>query len=283
MTDSIAPDTHIGRVSLRVSDLDRLVSFYRDTIGFDVLETTDTTATLGASETPLLELTADPDLPERRRTETGLFHTAFRVPTREALADALVRVEQNWQLSGASDHLVSEALYLRDPDGNGIELYVDRPREEWERDEAGTLRMDTLPLSLAPLRESGDPESKLPAGTDVGHIHLEVSSIPQTRTFYTEVVGMDEPVSLPSPYGDSSLFVSAGGYHHHIGANTWNQRTDPATGRGLDWFELVVPAEDGLAALSSRLTEAGYDVADIDSGLRVHGPDGIELRVRVES
>ncbi|WP_336361068.1 VOC family protein [Haladaptatus sp. ZSTT2] len=281
MTDSIAPDTHIGRVALHVTDLDELVSFYRDTIGLDVLETTATTATLGVGETQLLELTAT-DLPERTREETGLFHTAFRVPTRAALADALVRAERDWQLSGASDHLVSEALYLRDPEGNGIELYVDRPREEWERDEAGNLRMDTLPLSLSSLREAGDPERRMPAGTDVGHIHLEVSQIPASRTFYTEVVGMDEPVRLPSPYGESSLFVSAGGYHHHIGANAWNGRTEPATGRGLDWFELVVPDADALAALSARLSDAGYDVDDSDSELRVHDPDSIELRVRVE-
>jgi catechol 2,3-dioxygenase len=282
MTASIAPDTHIGRVALRVTDLDELVSFYRDTIGLAVLDTTDTTATLGVGETPLLSLT-ETDLPARTRAETGLFHTAFRVPTREALADALVRVERDWQLSGASDHLVSEALYLTDPEGNGIELYVDRPREAWERDEAGNLRMDTLPLSLSPLREAGNPERRMPAGTDVGHIHLEVSQIPESRTFYTEVVGMDEPVGLPSPYGDSSLFVSAGGYHHHIGANTWNGRTEPATGRGLDWFELVVPDQETLATLSSRLTEAGYDVTDLDSGLQVHDPDGIELRVRLSS
>ncbi|MFC6731950.1 MULTISPECIES: VOC family protein [unclassified Haladaptatus] len=282
MSPHIAPETHVGRVALRVNDLDRVVEFYSDVVGLAVLTESETAATLGAGGRPFLELTTAPDLPERGRTETGLFHTAFRVPTREALGDALHRVENQWRLSGASDHLVSEALYLNDPEGNGIEIYTDRPRETWERDEDGELLMDTLPLDLGELRELGDTDSTVPDGTDVGHIHLEVSSIPATREFYEDAVGLDSPVALPAPYGGSSLFVSAGGYHHHIGANTWNGRTDPPSGRGLDWFELVVPDEAALAAVRDQFDTAGVDVAEADGELHVHDPNGIELRIRTE-
>ncbi|MFB6096791.1 MAG: VOC family protein [Haloferacaceae archaeon] len=290
MSDAQLPDgTAIGRVALRVNDLDRLAAFYESVVGLEVLARDDDRASLGVDGTALLELVAAPEAPERGRAETGLFHTAFRVPSRAALADALGRIEEHWHLDGASDHRVSEALYLSDPEGNGIEIYRDRPRSAWPT-EGGRVQMDTLPLDLDDLREAADgdagaaadqnaaasPETA-PAGTTVGHVHLEVSSLSGARAFYVDALGL----ALRQAYGASALFVAAGGYHHHVGLNVWNGRTEPPSGRGLAWFEVVVPDETTLAAARKRLEEDGFDPTATPEGVEVADPDGIPVRLRV--
>jgi catechol 2,3-dioxygenase len=274
---TLPADTTIRRVALRVTDLDRMVAFYRDVIGLSVLSRTDEGATLGPPQRQLLELIADPDAADRGRSETGLFHTAFLVPTRQALADALVRIERHTQLTGASDHLVSEALSLSDPEGNGIEVYCDRPRSEWPGAEGG-IEMGSLPLDLADLRQqaglSGGTTDGVPEETTVGHVHLEVSSIEQARAFYADVLGFEQSVRP----GESALFVAAGGYHHHVGLNVWNGRTATPPGRGLAWFEIGLPDDGPLAAVRERLATRGFDPHWKDGSLTVADSDGITVR-----
>lgn len=274
--ETLPPETTIGRVALRVNDVDEVGAFYESVVGLDALRTDGGTATLGAGGTPLLTLIGDPDATERRQDEAGLFHTAVRVPSRAALADALDRVEE-WRLDGASDHLVSEALYLSDPEGNGVEVYRDRPREEWPETDGGRVAMETLPLDRDDLRGRGPGAARVPDGTDVGHVHLEVTSTAAARECYVDAVGLD----VRATYGDDALFLAAGGYHHHVGANVWNGRTAPASGssRGLEWFELDVPA-GAVDALRSRLDAAGFDTRGTDEGFATTDRDGIGVRVR---
>ncbi|SDY23793.1 VOC family protein [Halopenitus persicus] len=274
--DGLPPETRIGRTALTVSDLPEMADFYRDVVGLSVLGRSDATAVLGVEGTPLLVLEHDPEAPTRRRSGAGLFHNAFRVPSRGALGDALARVQERWQLGGASDHGVSEALYLTDPEGNGIEIYRDYPREEWPRSDDGTVRMGTYPLDLEPVEAVAAGDSKLPTGTDVGHVHLEVSSLATFRDFYVDRVGFETQTAMPA-----ALFVAAGGYHHHLGANTWNHRSGPAEGRGVSWFEVVLPDGAALEALEGRLADGEHAVTEVDDGVSVTGPDGIEVRFRV--
>lgn len=268
--------TRTGRTALRVADLNGMVEFYRTVVGLAVHSRTETTAALGVDGDDLLHLEIAPEVGPRQRAETGLFHNAFRVPSRAALGDALERVESQWQLTGASDHLVSEALYLDDPEGNGVEIYRDFPREDWPYSEDGRVQLGTYHLDLEPIRAAATEAESMPPGSDLGHVHLEVSSLPATREFYVDQLGFEEMVSMPQ-----ATFVAAGGYHHHIGANTWNGRTMPGEGRGLAWFEVVVPDEAALAAVRQRLTDHGLSVTGIDDGFEVVDPDGIRVRLSV--
>lgn len=270
--------TEIGRVALCVTGLDRMVEFYRDVVGLAVQHRESNRATLASGGEPLLSLRVDPEAPERGRDETGLFHTAFLVPSREALGEALGRIRNRWRLDGASDHLVSEALYLSDPEGNGIEIYRDRPREEWPTNPDGTVGMDTRRLDVDELGDRCSGDDRLPDGTVVGHIHLEVSSLADAQDFYVDTLGMN----IRQRYGDSALFVAAGDYHHHIGLNVWNGRTEPAQGRGLEWFEVVVPDQESLAGVRNRFDEREIDVSETDDCIAVADPDGIQLRIRAE-
>lgn len=274
-TYSLPEEAHVGATALAVESLDAVTPFYRDALGFDVERDGDT-ARLLAGDLCLL-LMETPDSPARSPTQAGLFHVAVRVPDRGALADALVRLRaEGAELTGASDHLVSEALYLRDPAGNGIELYRDRPRAEWPEADDGTVEMDTLPLDLDSLAAEGSHTKRLPAGTGVGHVHLEVTDLARSERFYAETLGMN----VRARYGSEATFLAAGDYHHHVGLNTWNGRTEPAgESRGLAWFELVVPDAATQATLRERLD----DVREIDDGLATSDPDGIELRIRVEN
>jgi catechol 2,3-dioxygenase len=277
-SDGLPPDAAIGRVALRVADLDRQVDFYERVVGLAAIERSDGGATLGVDGTELLRLEERPDLEPSGRDETGLFHTAFLFPDRAALGDALDRVEERWQLTGASDHLVSEALYLDDTEGNGVELYRDRPREEWTIHDDGRIDIDTLGLDLQPIRDAAAGEDGAPSETTVGHVHLEVSDVDAGRQFYVDELGM----GLKQTYGPNAIFVAAGDYHHHVGANTWNGRTEPGEGLGLDWFEVVVPDEEAMEAVRQRFEDGGRDCSDGERGFAVDDPDRIELRVRVE-
>lgn len=279
-SDTVLPaETGVGRVALRGHDLDRLVDFYTDIVGLTVQERTADHATLGAGGQSLLELIHAPDTHQRARDETGLFHTAIRVPDRAALADALARIEDDWQLTGASDHHVSEALYLDDPEGNGVEIYCDRPESEWPTAD-GRVQMDTLPLDREGLRAAAAESSGtdgVPAATDVGHVHLEVSSLPAAREFYVDTLGLRVRQEFRG-----ALFVAAGTYHHHVGLNRWNERSAPASGRGLAWFELCVPDRETLANARERLHEAGVDISETDDGIAVSDSDGIGVRLSIE-
>ena len=272
---SLPPETAIGRTALRVADSTTMVDFYSDVVGLTVLWESGETTVLGVDDSPLLVLTEDRDAPARRQSETGLFHNAFRVPTRAALGDALERIREQWRLDGASDHGVSEALYLSDPEGNGVEIYCDFPREEWPVGRDDSLDIVTYPLDLDSIAAAADEGDTAPAGTDIGHIHLEVTSLSAVDEFYTETLGFALQATM-----SSARFLGAGGYHHHIGANTWNGRTEPAGSRGLDWFEVVVPDSEALDAVRDRLEDNQYSVTEAAGGFSVDDPDGIEIRLR---
>lgn len=276
--DPLPPGTGIGRTALRVNDPDGLTGFYRDIVGLDVLCRSDTSTVLGVADSPLLVLESAVDAPERPRAGTGLFHNAFRVPSGEALGDALVRIRDGWQLEGASDHWVSEALYLTDPEGNGVEIYRDFPREKWPRSDDGTVQMSTERLDLERVEAAAGGDSRAPSGTDIGHVHLKVSSLDAFEDFYIDTLGFEMQARW-----SNARFVSAGGYHHHIGANTWHNRTEPVSGRGLSWFEVVLPGSGALDALRGRLADSQHTVTGTDAGFSVTDADGIEIRFRVES
>jgi catechol 2,3-dioxygenase len=272
----------IGTVSLTAGDAERLRRFYEETVGLRSSASETGTVALAAEDgPPLVELVSEPDAPERPPGTTGLFHFAILVPDRAALARSLDRViAGGWRLTGASDHLVSEALYLSDPEGNGIEIYRDRPREEW-RTVGGELAMATLPLDLDGLAaESGDPDgAPMPAGTKIGHVHLNVADIPATERFYADGVGLDVTVrSYPG-----AIFLASGGYHHHIGANIWageGAPPPPAGARGLRHYELVLEGEDEPAEARRRLAEHGFEASAADGGLSATDPSGNAVLIR---
>ncbi|MFC4248057.1 VOC family protein [Natribaculum luteum] len=274
----LVPDTaRIGRTALVVADLEETTDFYRDVVGLAVQSRSETTATLGAGETPLLVLHRDEDAEPRRRDQAGLFHNAFRVPSRTALGAALDRIQDRWELDGASDHHVSEALYLTDPEGNGVEIYRDLPREQWPRADDGRIHLGTVPLDLADVAAASDGATRVPPETTVGHVHIEASSLEAARAFYVDTLGMRVQTDVRS-----ALFLSAGDYHHHLGVNTWNGRSQPAGGRGLAWFELVVPDEETLATVRRQLEAADVSVGERAGCLEIAAPDGITLRIRSE-
>lgn len=274
--DVLPQETRIGRIALRVNDLEELTEFYHNVVGLRVLSLSDNRSILGDGKTPLLVLTGDEFALARPRSSAGLFHTAFRVPSRAALGDALRRIRDNWQLSGASDHWVSEALYTTDPEGNGVEISRDLLRDEWPMADDGRVRIGTEPLDLDGVEAVGTGESRVPAGTDIGHVHLEVSSLDAFADLYVDTLGFEVQTASPK-----AVFTSAGGYHHHIGANTWHNRTEPLTGRGLSWFEVVLPETHALDALRKRLEDSQYAIEESDEGVSVADSDEIEIRFRV--
>ena len=274
----IPPGTAIGKVRLRVADIDPLTEFYERVVGLRGVEREGDLVRLGPEgDEPLVELVSAPTAAPPPSFTTGLFHMAILVPDRAELARSLRRVmEQGWRLTGASDHLVSEALYLRDPEGNGIEIYRDRPRDQWGHSDTGELRMATLPLDLdgvmADEGSSERPPNGMPAGTTMGHVHLRVADIPAAEAFYNGALGLD--VMIRSYPG--ALFVAAGGYHHHIGLNIWETQGAPAPPEGslgLDRYELVLPDEDERDAAAGRVGETGEPMHTGD-GVLARDPAG---------
>jgi catechol 2,3-dioxygenase len=273
----IPPDTSIGKVRLRVADIDGLTEFYERIVGLGNVERDGDLVRIGPEGgEPLIELVAAPDAPPAPSFSTGLFHLAVLVPDRAELARSLRRIAGGgWRLTGASDHLVSEALYLQDPEGNGIEIYRDRPREQWSH-EGAELRMATLPLDLDGVLgelESGDAETNgMPAGTTIGHVHLQVADIPASEAFYNGALGLDVMVrSYPG-----ALFLAAGGYHHHLGVNTWQSEGAPGPPEGalgLDRYELVLPDANERDAAAGRLGDKG-DPQRLDEGVLATDPSG---------
>jgi catechol 2,3-dioxygenase len=279
------PDTAMGSVRLNVSDLERSRGFYERALGLRSSELDDGAVALRTGESPLIELRGDPSAPRLDRRAAGLYHLAILVPSRRDLAFALARLaEGRYRLDGASDHLVSEALYLSDPDGNGIEIYRDRPRDQWPRS-GDTLQMSTLPLDLndvlGELSTVAELQPTAPPGTRIGHVHLQVSDLREAETFYHGVLGFDVTVrGYPG-----ALFVSAGGYHHHVGLNTWHSAGSgpPAPGSiGLRNFEVTLPDAGELEAVLDRVRSAGLDATPDGSGWLLRDPsgNGVLLRAR---
>jgi catechol 2,3-dioxygenase len=277
----IDPATRIGAVHLTISDLRRSVRFYETHLGFSVHRRDDRTAWLGAGGDDLLMLSQCETAPRVRGT-TGLYHFAILVPSRDDLAQALRRlVATGTIMQGAADHGVSEALYLADEDGIGIEIYRDRPRAEWPIVD-GHLRMGADPLDLDALLEgagratSGDG---LPRGTVIGHVHLHVSRLLDAHAFYVDLLGFE----LMQRYGPSALFVAAGGYHHHIGLNTWagvGAPPPPPGAIGLKHFEVTLPDDSARDAVITRLREAGVTPEPVDDGLLIRDPAANAILLR---
>ncbi|HVC35611.1 MAG TPA: VOC family protein [Chloroflexota bacterium] len=258
-TRSIDPATRVGIVALTVASLDRSLAFYTGAIGLTVVRRNGSDAILGAAGTPLLLLREQPGaLPWMIDGMTGLYHFAILVPTRVTLGRWLHHyLTLDYPPPGQGDHIVSEALYLRDPDGHGIEVYADRPREGWQWLN-GQVRMGGGPIDvrglLAEAHRAREPWTGLPAGTVLGHVHLQVGDIAQADAFYHGALGFDVVARMTQ-----ALFVSAGGYHHHLGLNVWHSQgaapapTDLAT---LQFFTLTVPSAATLADVAARLAAA---------------------------
>jgi catechol 2,3-dioxygenase len=275
----------VGLVALTVADLERSLAFYTLAFGFAVVERGDSTAALGAGGVPLLYLAAQAGVRPMPARATGLYHFAVLVPSRADLGRWLRHwLELGFPSPGQGDHLVSEALYLSDSDGNGIEIYRDRPRGEWAWAQ-GQVRMAVDPVDIAGLLVEAErdpaPWTGLPAGTRVGHIHLQVSDIARAEAFYHGVLGFDVTAHLPG-----ALFVSAGGYHHHIGLNTWRSRgagPAPADSAGLRFYTLDVPGEQPLAAVVARARAAGISVAQHSGTAALRDQDGNLLLLRSDA
>jgi catechol 2,3-dioxygenase len=271
----IAAATHMGAVHLTVADLARSLDYYRGSVGLELLAEDGARASLGAGGVELLVLQ---EVPGARPADgfTGLYHFALLVPERADLARWLAHAARTRvPLTGASDHFVSEAIYLRDPDHHGIEIYWDRPRALWE---GQVDRMGTWPLDLdgllGELDARDEPFPGQPAGTAMGHVHLRVAEIDATVRFYRDVLGF----GLMAQLGPQAAFLSAGGYHHHLGANIWESRGAPPAPAGsatLALVTIVVPSEEERERVLARAAEAG---AALEDGL-LHDPSGTPLRL----
>jgi catechol 2,3-dioxygenase len=277
--------TAVGAVHLTVSDLERSLEYYRTSIGLDVLEEGVGRASLGAGGRELLGLVEQPGA-QPARGATGLYHFALLVPERAELARWLAHAARDRvPLVGLSDHYVSEALYLSDPDGHGIELYWDRPRSVWEG-QVGS-RLTTLPLDVdGLLAELDDPPAEpfdgLPAGTRMGHVHLKVASIPPTVSFYRDVLGF----GLMAQLGEQAAFLAAGGYHHHIGANTWESAggNPPSSGAAaLRHATILLPGSEERDRLVARLERAEVAMGELHDLPLVVDPSGNELVLALAS
>ncbi len=281
-TSGAAPDGALmDTVELLVRDLDGMTDFYLDAMTLDVLDQDGDTATLGHPDVPSLVLRQRNDLPSFDRLGAGLYHTAFLFKDQKRLARTLASMAQhaNHLYQGSADHLVSEAFYFSDPEGNGIEIYRDRPRTKWQRTPGGGVKMATLPLDPnAFLQQWYDPdESDVGEATStIGHVHLQVGDLERAREFYVETLGFDVTTEMPG-----ALFVSAGGYHHHIGMNTWhsNGSGPRAATLGLGDVRITVPTRQDVEALKDRLRFHHLPTEDDGRTLRFKDPWGTVLAV----
>lgn len=282
---SLPQATHVGLVRLRVADLERALAFYRDVLGLVVRSHEEHSVWLEApgAARPIVRLDEHAGLKPKPNRATGLFHVALLLSGRLELARALSRlIEVRWPLQGASDHAVSEAIYVADPDGNGMEIYADRPRPRW-RYTNGELYMTTEPLAIADVLSelAGTDRSRrgLEADAIVGHVHLQVRDLARAESFYAGVLGLDVTVrSYPG-----ALFLSAGGYHHHVAVNIWAGRDAPpapADSAGLEEFELRVGASEALAAIERRGRESGTVVEVGSDWCRLADPDANVVVIR---
>jgi catechol 2,3-dioxygenase len=280
--DILAADTAMGAVTLKVGNLDRMIGYYQQGVGLSLLAQEGDSAILGRPGKPSLVLELAPELKHASPNAAGLFHTAFLFDSKADLAASVYSVAQKYPntFTGSSDHLVSEAFYFDDPEGNGVELYWDRDPSAWKWNgktiEMGTLYLDPNRFLQENLTEAGATDVG-DSASGVGHVHLKVGDIQTAKQFYVDTVGFETTIE----YGTQGLFVSAGGYHHHLGMNTWQSsgagtRT-PALGLGE--VSIQVPTADELGALTERLTSRGVAVTRDDNELRFDDPWANLVRV----
>ncbi|MGH3037969.1 MAG: VOC family protein [Gaiellaceae bacterium] len=284
-TASIPATTRMGAVRLTVGDLDRSLAYYGRDIGLELLARESRRASLGAGGSELLGLVEEPGV-RPVAGHTGLYHFALRVPERADLARWLAHaVRERVPLVGMSDHFVSEAVYLTDPDGHGIEVYHDRPREVWEGKVGRRLTTDPLDVGSL-LGELDDPSTApfhgMPPGTHMGHVHLQVADVADAVAFYREVLGFDLMAELPG----SAAFLGAGGYHHHVGANIWHSRGASPAPEGtaaLRHATIVLPSAEERDRVAARVADSGREPVAGEDGTLVRDPSGIELLLTAAS
>jgi catechol 2,3-dioxygenase len=277
------PNTFISQLHLKVTNLERSLAFYQEVIGLKVLNQTNQIADLTADGKTVLVSIEQPEdvIPKQGRT-TGLYHFALLLPTRADLGRLLKHFLQvRYPLQGASDHLVSEAIYLADPDGNGIEVYADRPATNWSWSN-GEVEMATVALDAESLLAEGEGGewNGLPAGTIMGHIHLHVSELQKTEEFYTKGLGFE----VVTRYGGQALFISTGKYHHHIGLNTWNGLGAPPASKnsaGMESYTMVFPNEEKRNQIISQLKQMGATVTEENGSFVTADPSGNRIQLAV--
>ncbi|HDB0241836.1 TPA: VOC family protein [Listeria innocua] len=276
----ISEKLRLGEVVLNVGHLKEMAGFYQEVIGLTLLEENDRIVRLGVpgSDEALLVLKKIDNAVVPEVPRIGLFHTAFLLPSRESLADVLVHLAQSgYPIDGAGDHAYSEALYLHDIEGNGIEIYADRPKNSWMRDSAGNLPMVTEQVDVDDLLKisTGEPFTGMPSGTIIGHVHLQVADADKAEQFYKEALGMNLTTAIPS-----ARFFAAGDYHHHIGSNMWagrnleNRRENEV---GLAWFTIITPDKE---AITTNLEQQGYEVKRFDETISVTDSNGIMIHFK---
>lgn len=280
------PNNYVSHVQMKVSNLDRSVAYYTNVIGFRVLEQTEKTAILTTDgKRSILSLEEVDDALSLQRGQTGLYHFAILLPTRKSLGNFIQHIAKLNVRIGAGDHHVSEAIYLYDPDGNGIEVYADRPEEQWIWQNENTVYMTTEQLNIRSiLQEANEKWNGLPADSVMGHIHLSVSDLAKSEEFYTKALGYNVVLR----YGSQALFVSTGKYHHHIGLNTWESLGGfpaPEKSVGLKSFTLVLNDEEQAEAIKGNLQKLGAVVEQFDEAPKFGGnqvfstvdPSGIRI------
>lgn len=267
----------MGIVTLSAAHIDKTAAFYERILGLKELESYAAGRTLGAGDRGLVRL-VDAPMAKSNNRGPGLYHFAIRVPDRFSLARVLYQLaERNYPLQGAADHGVSEAIYLADPEGNGIEIYRDRDRSEWPKDENGQVDMFTDELNLEhllfELKGKLDPWVGMDSRTDMGHIHLQVNNLEAAKEYYTKILGLD----LQAAYGDQAAFLSADGYHHHVGINTWrslNAEPAPADSAGLAYYQIIFHSKENREAIKERTLAAGLSFTETGEGYLVSDPSG---------
>ncbi|RHW43379.1 VOC family protein [Neobacillus notoginsengisoli] len=275
------PATFVGQVNVKVQDLNRSISFYKDVIGFTVFNQTERKANLTADgKTVLLTIEQPEDIGPRQAGTTGLYHFALLLPKRSDLASIVGHFMNIGQRIASSDHFVSEALYLSDPDGNGIEIYIDRAPSEWTWS-GPEVHMTVDPLDFNDLLSSGIPKWEgLPAHTVMGHIHLHVSELEKVEEFYTKGLGFE----VVNRFGSQALFLSTAKYHHHIGLNTWNGVGAPRPSKnspGLESYTLVLPDEESRTAVMANLKSIGASVTEENGLFVTEDPSGNRIVLEV--
>lgn len=283
MTFHRDPSTFVNQVHILVKDLERSLLFYQELIGFKLLEHTGKKAILTADgKSPLVTIEQPENVLTKEPRTTGLYHFALLLPQRSDLAKAMSHlINTGYPLQGASDHRVSEAIYLADPDGNGIEIYADRPAHSWIKED-GQILMTTERLDIEDLLQEtkGEPWNGLPEHTIMGHIHLHVSDLQKAEDFYCKGLGFD----VVNRYGEQATFISTGGYHHHIGMNTWNgvgAKAPAANSVGMKWFSLVFPNDDARNEAVTKLQTLGALVQEEEGILITKDPSGNHIRLCV--
>lgn len=280
----IDSQTHPGRISLNINNLAEMVEFYQTIIGLSLVREEDGKAYFNTgNNSPILLILNKLDIPSERKATTGLFHVAYLLPTRKDLGNTLASlIRKEAPLQGASNHGYSEAIYLADPEGNGIEIYRDRPIYEWDIKEDGTIKGITEAMDADGVLSSRDDSTdKFPKQTTIGHVHLSVAELNKTQDFYATILGL----TLKDTYGSQAKFFAAGTYHHHIGTNTWGGVIEPPKDNdlGLNYFTIVVPSTSDIAELTNRLeTEQTSFTTDHDGRLIVKDPNGITLKIETE-